>query len=115
MDISGKWTYKEDFEFGTSEGKAEFVQKGDLVTGTFSFTEEVKNEYRIEVKENVEGHISDGKVILESTGVIAIQNGKEISYLPNTFDVHLVSDSRLVGSTFDNAEVCGVFVLEKTD
>lgn len=113
MNITGSWTYNEDFEFGKSFGKVEFVQKDNLVVGTFSFTEKVENNYEIEVTETVEGTIDDGKVLLKSTNVTAIQNGREINYLPNTFDVHLVSDHKLVGSTFDSEDVCGVFVLER--
>lgn len=113
MNFSGKWTYKEDFEYGKSTGTVELRQSNDCVTGIFTFTEEVKQNYRINVVEHVKGNISDGKVLLESTAVSAIQDGKEIEYLPNTFEVHLVSENKLVGSTFDSEDVCGVFVLEK--
>lgn len=113
MNITGSWTYNEDFEFGKSFGKVEFVEKDNFVTGIFFFTEKVENNYEIEVTEKVEGSISDGKVLLKSVDVIALQNGKQIAYLPNNFEVHLVSDHKLVGSTFDSEDVCGVFVLER--
>ena len=63
--------------------------------------------------EKTKGQIHDGKLLLKSTEVIAIQDGKEIDYLPNNFEVYLVSDEKLVGSTFDSENVCGVFVMER--
>jgi hypothetical protein len=113
MNISGIWTYKEDFGFGESEGEVEFTQIGSEVSGTFTFTENVENDYKIDVTEKVKGTISDGKVLLESIEVIALQNNKEIDYLPNNFEIHRILENKLVGSTFDSEDVCGVFVLER--
>ena len=113
INISGTWTYKEDFEFGKSEGKVEIIHNKNKVFATFSFTEEVENDYRIKVVEKTEGTISVDTVLLESTEVTAIQDGRKIDYLPNHFEVHLVSKNRLVGSTYDKENVCGVFVMEK--
>ena len=113
MNISGIQKYSEDFELGKSNGEAEIIQKGNEVQATLKFTEEVENNYRINVIEKVKGTISDSKVLLKSIEVEAIQDGIEIDYLPNNFEVHLVSENMLVGSTYDCEDVCGVFVLEK--
>jgi hypothetical protein len=113
MDITGCWTYNEDFEYGTSLGEVELKQVKNEVTGIFTFTEKVEDNYEIEVTETVKGIVSEGKVLLESVAVTAKQNGIEIEYLPNTFEVHLVSENKLVGSTYDSEDVCGVFVLER--
>lgn len=113
MNISGTWTYIEDFEYGKSEGEVEFTQDGNVVSGIFTFTEIVENDYKINVTEKVKGTMADGKLLLESFEVKALQNGRLIKYLPNTFEVHLVSEDKLVGSTYDNEDVCGVFVLER--
>lgn len=113
MNITGGWTYKEDFEYGKSEGQVEITQAGDEVTGVFTFTEEVKNDYKIDVIESVKGTILDGKVLLKSAEVTATQDNKRIDYLPNNFELHLVSDNKLVGSTYDSEDVCGVFVMER--
>jgi len=113
MNISGIWSYKEDFEFGNSEGEVVISQVGNVVSAIFTFTEKVENKYKIVVVEKVQGTISEGKVVLESNEVTALQDGKKIDYLPNTFEVHLVSENKLVGSTYDSEDVCGVFVLER--
>jgi hypothetical protein len=113
MNITGVWLYNEDFEFGKSYGKAYLQQDGDRVNGIFTFTEDVENEYKIEVIEKVQGTVANGKVLLESVEVKAIQNNKEIHYLPNCFDVFLVSENKLVGSSYDSEDVCGVFVMER--
>ncbi|NOQ25164.1 MAG: hypothetical protein GQ564_07350 [Bacteroidales bacterium] len=113
MNIKGVWSYNEDFEFGKSTGEVELQQLDDKVSGIFTFTEEVEKDYKIEVVEKVQGTIINGKVLLESVEVKATQNNKEIHYLPNCFDVFLVSENKLVGSTYDSEEVCGVFVMER--
>jgi len=113
MNITGTWTYNEDFEFGKSEGKVELQQLDNLVRGILTFTEEVENDYKIEVEEKVQGTITNGKVLLESVEVKAKQDNKEIHYLPNCFDVFMVSENKLVGSTYDSEDVCGVFVMER--
>ncbi|WP_347841486.1 hypothetical protein [uncultured Draconibacterium sp.] len=113
MDISGHWKYKEDFAYGKSKGEVELIQNGEEVSGLFVFTEEVENNYKITVTEKVKGTFDEGKLLLESMEVKAIQNGREISYLPNTFEVHRISENQIVGSTFDSEDVCGVFVLER--
>ena len=115
MNITGIWTYNEDFEFGKSEGEVEISQTGNKVTAIFSFTEKVENNYEIDVIEKTKGVISDGKVLLESVEVKAVQDNRKIEYLPNTFEVHLVSENKLVGSTFDSEEVCGVFVMDRKE
>ncbi len=91
----------------------ELEQKGNFVKGVFTFTEEVKNDYKIDVVEKVEGIISNGRAILRSVEVTAIQGGQKINYLPNNFEVYLVSENKLVGSTYDSENVCGVFTMER--
>lgn len=113
MDLSGNWSYNEDFEYGKSKGEVTLLQTGTCVEGCFTFTEMVEGDYKIEVKENVKGEISDNILILKSTEVVATQNGKNIDYLPNTFEIQMLSEQKLVGATYDSEMVCGVFVLNK--
>ncbi|WP_346858078.1 hypothetical protein [uncultured Draconibacterium sp.] len=113
MNISGNWTYKEDFEFGNSVGEVKVTQTGNDVSATFTFTEKVENDYEINVIESVKGIINKGKVVLESQKVKATQNGRTIEYIPNNFEVYLVSENKMVGSTYDSENVCGVFIMER--
>ena len=113
MDISGKWSYKEDFGFGKSEGTVDFVQAGDEVIGHFIFTESVDDEYVIDVSEKVKGTMKVGKLLLQSFEVEALENDKKVEYSPNTFEIQLISANKMVGSTYDIEGVCGVFVLER--
>ncbi|MEN8138016.1 MAG: hypothetical protein ABFR62_06255 [Bacteroidota bacterium] len=113
MNITGHWKYSEDFEFGESIGNVKLIQVEDSVYGEFSFTEKVENDYEIEVFEKVKGDITEGKVLLKSIEVKAKEKGRVVDYIPNNFELHLVSENKLVGSTFDSEEVCGVFTLER--
>lgn len=113
MNVTGVWKYKEDFALGLSQGEVKLVQTDNTVYGEFTFVEKVEGNYEIEVFEKVKGEIVEGKALLKSIEVKALQDGKEVSYLGNNFEVHLVSDSKLVGSSYDEEEVCGVFTLER--
>jgi len=117
MNATGQWKYKEDFEYGKSEGEVKLVQIENKLYGEFTFTEKVENgnddDYKINVFEKVKGEIIEGKVLLESIEVVAKEQDVEIEYIPNNFELHLISENKLVGSTYDADNVCGVFTLER--
>ena len=113
MDLTGNWIYNEDFEFGSSIGEVQIVQTGKEISATFVFTEKVIDEYEIEVQEKVKGLIADNKVLLKSVEVQAKQDGRLIDYLPNNCVIQYISENKLVGSTYDSENVCGVFVMER--
>jgi hypothetical protein len=116
MNVTGLWKYSEDFEFGKSEGEVRLVQMEDSIYAEFNFTEKVEYDYEIEVFEKAKGKIVDGKVLLEGVSVVASENGAIIEdYMSNNFDVHLVSENKLVGSSYDFENVCGVFTLERIE
>ena len=114
MNVTGLWKYKEDFEFGKSEGEVRLVQMEDTLYGEFNFTEKVEDDYEIVVFEKVKGKIIEGIAVLESIEVLAKENDRVVEdYIPNNFEVHLISEDKLVGSSFDADNVCGVFTLER--
>ena len=117
MNISGNWNYKEDFEYGVSIGNVKLFQKESKVSGEFSFIEKVNNndtdDYELDILEKVEGYLVKDKLLLESISVVAKSKGIVVEYLPNNFELHIVSDTKIVGSTYDSDTVCGVFVMDK--
>lgn len=113
MDITGKWTYNENFDFGESVGLAELVQNGEVVSGVLYYIETVEGDYEIEVEEHVKGSITEKRLVLNSISVCAKEKGVEVEYNPNVFDIHLSSETKIVGSTYDKEGVCGVLVMEK--
>lgn len=115
MNIEGTWTYHEDFEYGTSTGMVKLTQKGNEVEALFSFTEQVEDDYCIKVEEQARGGVKGNKLVLKSLRCEAYQGDRPIEYLPNNYEIYLTSATRLVGSTYDEANVCGVFVLEKME
>ena len=113
MNLSGNWKYSEDFGAGNSVGEVLLLQKDEMLYAEFSFVEQIEGDYRIEVFEKLQGKIEDNKVLLESIEVIAKNSNGIIKYLPNSFEVHIMSDNKLVGSSFDEDNVCGVFTMER--
>lgn len=113
-DLSGKWKYSEDFGQGTSIGEVVLFHNDNTLKAEFVFTEKVDNGYEIHVEESAIGEIIYGKSLLESSAVKAWnKEGELVKYLPNNFEINIISDSKIVGSTYDQDLVCGVFVMEK--
>jgi len=113
MNLTGNWKYSEDFGAGNSVGEVVLLQKDEMLYAEFNFVEQIDGDYRIEVFEKLHGEIKENKVLLESIEVIARNSEGEIKYMPNSFDVHIVSENKLVGSSFDADNVCGVFTMER--
>ena len=113
MNLTGNWKYNEDFGAGNSVGEVVLLQKDKMLYAEFNFVEQIEGDYRIEVFEKLQGEIKDNKVLLESIEVVARNNEGEIKYMPNSFEVHIVTEKRLVGSSFDADNVCGVFTMER--
>ncbi len=113
MNLTGNWSYSEDFGAGNSTGEVILKQVEDKLYADFSFVEEIDGDYRIEVQEKLEGEIKNSEVLLKSMEVIARNKNGIIKYLANSFEVHIVSENKLVGSSFDTDNVCGVFIMER--
>ncbi len=113
-NLSGKWSYSEDFGMGNSSGEVILFHDGNTLTAEFVFTEKVDNGYEIRVEETAIGEIIDGKAILESSEVNAWnKEGELVKYLPNNFEINIMSETKIVGSTYDQDLVCGVFIMNK--
>ncbi len=112
MDISGKWKYEEDFGFGKDHGEAFFEQQGDRFSGYLKYTESIEDEADFTIHQTVEGTVSNEEIIFRGTSIEMLSDTK-MEYNLDTWEGILTPEGKIVGSSYDNHEVFGVFVLER--
>ena len=112
MDLTGKWTFKEEFDFGIDEGEAVLAQAGSRVYGILDFTERIEDETPFKVKCHLEGKLDGEKIKLEVVD-FEIMASEPIEYYPEIREGVINSNGQIVGSSEDEQGVCGVFIMEK--
>lgn len=112
MDLTGKWSFKEDFSFGKDEGEAVLVQAGTRVYGILDFTERIEDETPFKVKCHLEGTYEEDTVKLDVVD-FEIMSSEQIEYFPESREGVINANGQIVGSSEDEQGVCGVFVMEK--
>ncbi|WP_372750970.1 hypothetical protein [Labilibaculum sp.] len=110
--ITGRWSFKEDFGFGTDEGFAEFTQVGDKITGVVVYTERIDDEVPFRVQQNVEGSFDGLNLKVTGTNVELLDVEKPFEYHLDTWEGILNTNNQIVGHSYDNHDCFGVFVME---
>ena len=111
-DISGRWSFNEDFGFGKDEGFAEFTQEGEKLTGVVVYTERIEGETPFRVQQEVEGSFDGNNFSVSGTKVELLDCEKQFEYNLDTWEGILNPNNQIVGHSFDDHECFGVFVME---
>jgi hypothetical protein len=111
-DISGRWSFNEDFGFGKDEGFAEFTQEGEKLTGVVVYTECIEGETPFRVQQEVEGSFDGSNFSVSGTNVELLDCEKQFEYNLDTWEGILNPNNQIVGHSFDGHECFGVFVME---
>ncbi|RUT79821.1 hypothetical protein [Ancylomarina longa] len=114
-NLTGRWTFNEDFGFGTDEGFGEFKQEEDKLTGVMVYTERIEGETPFRVQQEIEGSFDGANFIINGTSVALLDVEKEFDYYLDTWEGVLNSQNQIVGHSYDNHECFGVFVLNKIE
>ncbi len=110
-NITGRWTFNEDFGFGKDEGFAEFTQTGESITGVVVYTERIEGETPFRVQQDVEGTFDGCNLKVTGTKVELLDVEKEFEYHLDTWEGVLNTNNQIVGHSYDNKECFGVFVM----
>lgn len=113
MNLTGKWSFSEDFLFGKDAGLAELVQFKDEITGILKFTETIEGEDSFSVKCQLSGFIKENMVTLNVASFEIIESSQPIDYYPEIREGIVNVKGQIVGSSEDEQGVCGVFVFER--
>jgi len=110
-NISGRWSFNEDFEFGKDE--AEFTQEGENLKGVLVYTERIEGDTPFRVQQEIEGHFDGHKLTIDGTSVEILDAEEEIEYHLDSWEGIMNENKQIVGHSYDEHECFGVFVMEK--
>ncbi|MGQ1910971.1 hypothetical protein ACT3CE_14440 [Marinifilum sp. RC60d5] len=111
-NITGRWSFNEDFGFGKDEGFAEFTQNGDKLTGVVVYTERIDEETPFRVEQHVEGSYDGTNFSVTGTKVELLDVEKQFEYNLDTWEGILNAQNQIVGHSHDGHECFGVFIMQ---
>ncbi len=111
-DLTGKWKFREEFDFGIDEGTAEFIQDGNGIKGELLFTEKIEDDPDFEVHSTVKGFVDDNNVFFDVIKFV-IDSNADIEYFPEKREGIVNIQGQIVGSSVDEQGICGVFIMER--
>ena len=111
-NITGRWTFNEDFGFGKDEGFAEFTQEGDSITGVVVYTERIDDETPFRVQQEVEGNFDGVNFKVTGTKVELLDVENQFEYHLDIWEGILNANNQIVGHSYDDHDCFGVFVME---
>ncbi|MCT4614079.1 MAG: hypothetical protein N4A49_04290 [Marinifilaceae bacterium] len=109
-NISGEWSFNEDFGFGTDTGIATITQEGVKLKGLIQYTEKIEDEESFEVEQYFEGELIGDDFTIEG---IFVKTSKDIEYNIDTWEGKLTSPDMIIGHSYDNCGCFGVFRLKR--
>jgi hypothetical protein len=114
-NISGKWKFSEEFECGIDKGFAFITQNENTITGYFEYQELIEDEEPFMVRQEISGTIHDNRINLKGKKVLNPDGSQIVDYNLDTLEGTLTHEGKIVGHSFDSEDICGVFVLERTE
>ncbi len=115
MNLSGKWSFSEDFSFGKDEGVAELFHVNDEIKGKLTFAESIEGEDVFSICCEIEGKIDNNQIIFNTTSFEVLESSEPITYYPEVREGIINMHGQIVGSSEDTQGVCGVFIMKKIE
>lgn len=113
MDITGTWTFTEDFGYGYDKGTANFVQSGHELSGVLEFVEHIDDDLPFTVRCQITGEVHGNKVSIDVSSFEITESSEPIEYYPERREGLINADGQIVGSSEDTQDICGVFVFTR--
>lgn len=115
MELSGHYSFHEDFFYGKNEGYAYLMQNGNKIHGNMVFTEHIEGENTFKIRCDIEGEMENGTLNLETTECQIIEGDKNTEYVTGALTGTVNSKGEIVGSTVDKDGINGVFIFKRND
>lgn len=113
MDLTGKWKYKERYEFGRADGELFLEQEGNQLSGKIVLMDRPKKGKAYMLQEKIRGEVVEHKVRLHTYNVDIIYSEEEIVYMPDYWFGILVDDNTIAAASVDEQEVEGDCMFER--
>lgn len=112
-DISGAWTFKEDFGNGTDKGVATLCQTGTKISGMIEYTETIEGMKPFEVKQKVRGSFDGTYIELYGVSVEIISEFDELDYNLDSWIGMIEEGNQIAGQSYDEEACMGLFIMDK--
>ncbi|MFA8449591.1 MAG: hypothetical protein ACEPOW_02730 [Bacteroidales bacterium] len=113
MNLTGKWIFEEDFYFGKDFGELVWSQKGTEIEGVLKFTEEIQGDKPFDVELQIQGEINGIQIYFRAVAFEIINAVEDIDYSLDSWEGIINRHGQIVGSSYDEDGICGVFTLTR--
>ena len=113
-DLTGFWSFSEEFEFGKKFGEARLFQNNETIHGILVFKEYDEDGICIFVRCQLEGSFDGATLVLKDVSHSVLIGGGDDLYLPEEREGTLNANGQIVGTVIDADNVAGVFVMQPT-
>lgn len=111
MDLSGHWSFFENFEFGCDYGVAVLRQKGNTLTGTLVYTEHIYEDGEFIISVDVKGIVDEDHVSFDCVSYQLIDVPQGFDYYFDQRSGVLVDFDRIEGVSDDEQGIEGTFTM----
>ena len=106
MNLSGHWSFCENFDFGCDYGIAVLRQKGNIITGTFVYVEHIFDEGEFTISVDVRGSVFEDQIAFEGIACRVIDPVEEaFEYYFDDRTGVIVDYDRIEGTSDDDQGV----------
>ena len=113
FDISGRWIFSEEFDFGTDKGFAVLKQDGETVSGFFEYEESIEDEEPFMIRQYYNGIVEGNKITFIGERTTDLDGVSFTNYNLDTLEGIYTCEGKIVGHSYDCEDFCGVFVLTR--
>ncbi|MDR2413894.1 MAG: hypothetical protein LBD64_02780 [Odoribacteraceae bacterium] len=112
--LTGKWTYNEEYEHGTSTGELLLQQAGARLSGKIILSDRPREGDSCMIQEELSGKIEGKKIKLKAITFDVIHSEQPLEYALDEWFGILVDEQTIIGTSVDARGVEGNFVFKKT-
>lgn len=113
IDLSGKWTYREEFDYGYVSGYISLTQTSDTLAGTAILTEHQDSDPPLEVRQDTEGIVVNNTVTFKSINFNILSHEKDIEFYLDSWEGMVNTEGAIIGNSIDQSGACGIFIMKR--
>jgi len=113
MDLSGQWSFFEQFDAGFDMGYALLKQEGNTITGSLVYTEYIYEDGQFMIDIEVAGELDNDRLLLKGVSYTVLESPYEIEYCLDDRIAEINNPHRIEGHSVDDQDLEGRFVLRR--
>ncbi|MDR2130797.1 MAG: hypothetical protein LBP56_06500 [Odoribacteraceae bacterium] len=111
--LTGKWRYKEEYDYGETVGELSLQQEGNRLSGKIIFTDRTIDGDSYMIREILSGTLDGRKIKLEARELDVIHSEYPLQYELDKWFGIWVDERTIIGLSMDAQGVEGFFTFEK--